>query len=379
MVTHFPSRGTPALDPRPQAAFRLGYLGVTIWIWHELLWEMPWHDGIEDGAPFTIEHIHEARRNLSDQMHTNVFNELPNALREFLELNDKILTWFRTVDSDSTRSRQKVPPGSDLWIAIRQLCDRALSSESLRSLYDFGVSLGEYQLALRRQHPNQISWGDLECHPDLSGVLQEAKRIPPELLQYASSVESLVRFVPEFDRFGQSVFLEKYFLEYSESGSGGRRLHPDNPMSIRRLMTEIKDDFDEALSGVTLELCESLFQNDASRFGRQIDGEEKPVWDKERSELRFRRHVIRRVRPMARHIVAILGTFEDLRWPRRIDDPLGGPQAEQRDRLHDALASLNEHIVKPSIRFSADGTGLGIKWTVESTSPSPGHVPLTSP
>ena len=256
---------------------------------------MPSYDGIEDCIPFVIEHINESMYNISDHRQNNALNELPSVLREFLELNDKILTWFRTVDSDSERIRRKFPSGRDLWIAIRQLCDRALSSQPLRSLYDFGVALGEYQLALRRQHPDQMSWGDLTRHPDLSGLLQQARRLPLELLQDSSLVESLVRLAPEFDRSGQVVFRARYFEKYRESGYGGRRLNPDVPMSINRLMYEIKDDFDEALSGVTLELCESLFQNDASRLRRQIDGDEKPVWDKERSELRFRGHVIRTV------------------------------------------------------------------------------------
>ena len=64
-------------------------------------------------------------------------------------------------------------------------------------------------------------------------------------------------------------------------------------------------------------------------------------------------------------IVAILDSFEESQWPHRIDHPLGGPREAQRERLKDALASLNEYIVQPSIRFNADGTGVGIKWSVE--------------
>ena len=60
---------------------------------------------------------------------------------------------------------------------------------------------------------------------------------------------------------------------------------------------------------------------------------EKPHWDKQARELRFRGVVVRKVpKPAsAKNVVRILDEFEDLGWPTRIDDPLNGGVARTTD------------------------------------------------
>lgn len=86
--------------------------------------------------------------------------------------------------------------------------------------------------------------------------------------------------------------------------------------------------------------------------------EDKPRWDKETHELRFKGQLIRRVRPIADNVIRVLDTFEDDGWPRRIDDPLD-PSPETR-RISETLRTLNDGL--KMIRFRADGTGEGIIW-----------------
>ena len=61
---------------------------------------------------------------------------------------------------------------------------------------------------------------------------------------------------------------------------------------------------------------------------------EKPHWDKQARELRFRGAVVRRVPKPAqsKNVVRILDEFEDLGWPTRIDDPLTGGGKDDRRR-----------------------------------------------
>jgi len=59
----------------------------------------------------------------------------------------------------------------------------------------------------------------------------------------------------------------------------------------------------------------------------------------------------------------ILTTFEEEKWPPKVDDPLP-PHAEidAKQRLHDTIKSLNRGQKRKLIRFRGDGTGQGIRW-----------------
>jgi hypothetical protein len=95
---------------------------------------------------------------------------------------------------------------------------------------------------------------------------------------------------------------------------------------------------------------------------RNHEPNDRPVWDKERRELRFRGAVVRKVpRPnAARNVVKVLDAFEEEGWPSRIDSPL--PNAKDHQRLHATVRSINDGIVRNRIKFSADGTGEGFIW-----------------
>jgi hypothetical protein len=86
-------------------------------------------------------------------------------------------------------------------------------------------------------------------------------------------------------------------------------------------------------------------------------------WDAALRELRFGGQLVCRFRWAAPNQELILTSFEELGWPRRIDDPLppthGGDRAA---RLRDALRALNRNVVASGIRFIADGAGWGVVW-----------------
>lgn len=85
-----------------------------------------------------------------------------------------------------------------------------------------------------------------------------------------------------------------------------------------------------------------------------------PRWDRDRCELMLRGQIVRtlRSRSVARNLALILDTFEELKWPARIDDPLPGGANPQR--LRESIRSLNSSL--RGLRFRADGTGEGIIW-----------------
>jgi hypothetical protein len=74
--------------------------------------------------------------------------------------------------------------------------------------------------------------------------------------------------------------------------------------------------------------------------------------------------LIKRFRQPARNQVTVLASFQELRWPRRLDDPLtGNSGVEPKRRLRDTVFALNRnHVTAEVLAFEADGTGMGIIW-----------------
>jgi hypothetical protein len=102
----------------------------------------------------------------------------------------------------------------------------------------------------------------------------------------------------------------------------------------------------------------------AARGMRNSSPRLKPTWDCHLRELRVGELVIKRFRQLARNQVTILASFQELRWCRRIDDPLPGDfDPDPKRRLRDTVFALNRnHITRNVIAFEADGTGTGIIW-----------------
>jgi hypothetical protein len=89
-----------------------------------------------------------------------------------------------------------------------------------------------------------------------------------------------------------------------------------------------------------------------------------PTWDPDLRELRVGELVIKRFRQPAQNQVTVLAAFQELRWSRRIDDPLSGDcEVEPKRRLRDTVFALNRHHLTPNVLvFKADGTGTGVIW-----------------
>ena len=102
----------------------------------------------------------------------------------------------------------------------------------------------------------------------------------------------------------------------------------------------------------------------ATRRKKTAPRRPNPTWDPDLRELRVGALVIKRFRQPARNQVTVLASFQELLWPRRIDDPLTGNSGiEPKRRLRDTIFALNRsHVTKKVLAFEADGTGTGIIW-----------------
>jgi hypothetical protein len=95
----------------------------------------------------------------------------------------------------------------------------------------------------------------------------------------------------------------------------------------------------------------------------RADATTKPVWDRERRELRFGKTVIKRFRVPARNQELLLAAFQEQDWPEYIDDPLV-PLRDQdpKERLKAAIRCLNRNQLAKLIRFRGNGNGMRIYW-----------------
>ena len=131
------------------------------------------------------------------------------------------------------------------------------------------------------------------------------------------------------------------------------RLHP---MSVERATCEIA----QKLGFISVETRDWLFRELGEVPVTEHEIGDRPIWDPERRELRYRGRLIRRVSGpnRAKNIVKVLTAFQESGWPPRIDDPL--PNGRNQQRLHATIHSLNNG--SEGIIFSADGTGEGYAW-----------------
>ena len=110
----------------------------------------------------------------------------------------------------------------------------------------------------------------------------------------------------------------------------------------------------------------SIGQNGHSINGDNNMSALKPVWDREKRELRLDGKVIKRFKWPAGNQERVLNAFEDQGWPMFISDPLDiDPKICPKRRLHDTLKCLNRKQLSKSVKFRGDGTGKGVKLDIK--------------
>jgi hypothetical protein len=113
----------------------------------------------------------------------------------------------------------------------------------------------------------------------------------------------------------------------------------------------------------------------------EVERNVRPRWDQLLRELWLGNRLVKRFRVPADNQELILSAFEELGWPRHIDDPLPPSAIVDRcERLHAAIKRLNGCQAEPLLKFSGDGRGTGIFWgLINSTQQNGHHVANSSP
>jgi hypothetical protein len=112
-------------------------------------------------------------------------------------------------------------------------------------------------------------------------------------------------------------------------------------------------------------LCRVVVQQAALLPGRNGDCRARlvPTWDKANHRLSLAGFLIKVFKRPAPNQQLILAAFQELGWPRSIDDPLAPrPRTNPKHRLHDTIEDLKQHQITPLINFFGDGTGRGVGW-----------------
>jgi len=95
----------------------------------------------------------------------------------------------------------------------------------------------------------------------------------------------------------------------------------------------------------------------------QTNGDKCPCWDKDRRALWFDGELVKQFKVPAQNQETILATFEEEKWPPRVDDPLSMHfNIDPKRRLHDTINSLNRNQRVNRLRFLGDGSGQAILW-----------------
>jgi hypothetical protein len=102
----------------------------------------------------------------------------------------------------------------------------------------------------------------------------------------------------------------------------------------------------------------TLWRQDSGGNLGDHDDAPKPSWDRSKGELSFDGETVRRIRciGVAKNVVLVLDTFQELGWPDRVDSPL----SPDRQKHHATISSLNTDLSR--IRFGSDGEGKGFIW-----------------
>ena len=88
-----------------------------------------------------------------------------------------------------------------------------------------------------------------------------------------------------------------------------------------------------------------------------------PRWDAALRTLFWGELVVKQFRHVAPNQELLLTSFEELRWSRRIDDPLPREFGkDSKQRLHDTIKKLNRGQTHQLVHFYGDGSGCGACW-----------------
>src|SRR5262249_51396485 len=117
-------------NPKPLAAYRLGFLSFALWIWHKRFCSLPQAKSTWGGVPTSVYQLRVARLVLSDEIHPNVFAALDRVLDDLDHMARSLVeAWQETGTFGGLRPGSPLVPGLEHWEKLRLLADRALAGD----------------------------------------------------------------------------------------------------------------------------------------------------------------------------------------------------------------------------------------------------------
>jgi hypothetical protein len=318
---------------RPHAAYVLGYNPYAFRLFE--------HDGEADNPLKALLQLSAAIDLLAPDIRCDVLPDLRD------EINDLYTIWMELHDYWCTGKDYKGPflspdhgEGLDKRQRLCTLAQESLPSDHpLYALVQFGLTLGEYELAeyyvsRDRARVKDASRAAAQQLPDLSKLVRRAESLPPWLLKSLPEVPRLIEFGLRLNDLGACVFAE--------------RILGPLPAGFRTFMPVL------AIFDFFFYLNERV-----QKQLRQITDEQvllKPRWVKAERKLWYGSTLCAKYCSLAKRQMKILDVFEEDQWAERIDDPL------DEGLLPDTIKGLQRKRKGKPILFERDGTGEGICW-----------------
>jgi hypothetical protein len=386
------------------AAFQLGQLGVSMWVWADVLWDLLarrsqghfWHPGAKFGVPDTVARLLSARRVLVDLIPPTISGELKSIIDWFAAFNQELIEKADSGSFNFADHNGVVAPWEGKSDELRFWCDRALpKSHSLRPIFELGVAFGEfdllasgyYSLLIGTPKPEVRESGcrdsidaiddfeplpDLVPLPEIGELARRANSTQEAILARSPLLTSLAGIGRDYDRLGHPDALIRYFEENRECwthASTKNRSNRKGPRTVPwygpdgELLCHVPSNDDQILDFED-PLAISMMATEQARrvevdlakipddfFEIAVEIEEAPVsevvepprvrWDQ--GELSIDGMFCFRLAPQARNLRAILAAFEEKKWAvDKLDNRLISLGSREPNSFSKATGALTE-------------------------------------
>lgn len=310
-----PPSGQHTLDPKPRAAYLLGYSTFEIRFWYEAFWKFCEQERIRERSRSAFAELRGAMKLLFAEIHPNVSFDLDRAIVDFEEKTGRSLDTPCPLPVAGTDAWRTNPvPFRIEWEAVKALADQALDpTRELRRLYDFGSRLGELRLWLWRFGPGSIidqvelerfhTWidgGGSDPLPDIRPLVKAALWLPQELIKNVPYIETMVELFPLLEDIERDKYLKTYLRHHGElSPRFGAAEEVDHAV-VSAMLDNLDDSIRAWLGSSDMDTRSSL----------PLDERTALSWDRGAGELRLGTRVIGTFAPQAISARKVMEQFQ---------------------------------------------------------------------
>jgi hypothetical protein len=242
--------------------------------------------------------------------------------------------------------------------------------------------------------PNQLSSDRFLCTPEIRAVLKQllearrgAEALPLDIWTFAVEMSYLLDLGCTMTHL--RILIGFGYIEHAEEitkpTDETRCFQSENPMKFGAqtcfVLTEDGVRFLEEIDSPGENGFISSWNSPDPLLNDTITQDLMPFWDSETRELRVGDQLVKRFTRPAPISEVVLASFQELNWPKHLDDPLPPERSiVPEERLRDTIRRLNRCQKPQKINFTSDGLGAGIRWDwSKSQSKDPTDEPRINP